>query len=111
MFVTKNKTGSMCMMLDANGPDGEDGDGWEKLKSPPGRSGLFIIQHHSEYRVVLESLLIAYEPRHPRPRWQCPPLSPPLPPYSIYFHWNYCVRVLGMIVVMITLLVVSTHSF
>ena len=46
MFVTKNKTGSMCMMLDANGPDGEDGDGWEKLKSPPGRSGLFIIQHH-----------------------------------------------------------------
>jgi hypothetical protein len=59
MFASLDKAGSMkYRLLEANGPDGKDGDGWEILKMPPKTSGAFIIEHHSHsmYPKVLEKI-------------------------------------------------------
>jgi hypothetical protein len=57
MFTTLDKAGSTkYMLLDANGPDGKDGEGWKILTMPPGNSGHFIIEHHRMYTHVLKKV-------------------------------------------------------
>ena len=60
VFATTDETRRKRMMVDANGPGGDD-EGWKLLTIRTECSGGFIIKHHKEYPEVLNSFLTEVE--------------------------------------------------